>query len=44
MKVPGKGSFSMKMTAMAVLIASAFVGCAASGSGLTDTGTGCQTP
>lgn len=40
MKVQGEGSFLMRMIAVAVLIAFVCVGCAASGSGLTDTGKG----
>jgi outer membrane protein OmpA-like peptidoglycan-associated protein len=40
MKVQGNGSFFVRTTAVVVLIAFALVGCAASGSGLTDTGTG----
>jgi outer membrane protein OmpA-like peptidoglycan-associated protein len=40
MKVQGKISVLMRMTAVAVLIAFVCAGCAASGSGLTDTGKG----
>jgi outer membrane protein OmpA-like peptidoglycan-associated protein len=40
MKLKGKGSFLVKTVAMGALIAFACVGCAASGKGLTDTGTG----
>ena len=40
MKVHGRSSICIKMVAVAVLIAFAGVGCAASGGGMTDTGKG----